>query len=109
MSNVETLDTVSALADQGYKYGFFSDIEADTAPPGSVVAFATATKTHEALGLGSTRTAVERVLGPGAARHTACGTDVVRYVPAQPAMSEASLWFIYRNGRVVAFARYEAV
>jgi Fe-S cluster assembly protein SufB len=34
MSNVETLDTLSALADQGYKYGFFSDIEADTAPPG---------------------------------------------------------------------------
>jgi len=34
MSNVETLDTLNALADQGYKYGFFSDIEADTAPPG---------------------------------------------------------------------------
>jgi hypothetical protein len=83
--------------------------EADTAPPGSVVSFATATRTREALGLGSTRAAVERVLGAGAARHTACGTDVVRYVPAQPAMSEASLWFIYRKGRVVAFARYEAV
>jgi hypothetical protein len=83
--------------------------EADTAPPGSVVSFATPTRTREALGLGSTRAAVERVLGAGTARRTACGTDVVRYVPAQPAMSEASLWFVYRNGRVVAFARYEAV
>ncbi len=34
MSNVETLDTVSALAGQSYKYGFVTDIEADTAPPG---------------------------------------------------------------------------
>ena len=83
--------------------------EADTVPPGSVVTFASMTKTHEGLGLGSTRAAVERVLGAGAAHHTACGTDVVRYVPAQPAMSEASFWFVYRNGRVVAFARYEAV
>jgi hypothetical protein len=83
--------------------------ETDTVPPGSVVTLAEATKTREALGLGSTRAAVERVLGAGTAHRTACGTDVVRYVPAQPAMSEASLWFVYRNGRVVAFARYEAV
>jgi hypothetical protein len=83
--------------------------ETDTVPPGSVVTLTEATKTREALGLGSTRAAVERVLGAGTAHRTACGTDVVRYVPAQPAMSEASLWFVYRNGRVVAFARYEAV
>jgi len=83
--------------------------EADTAPPGSIVTLAAGTKTHEALGLGSTRAAVERVLGAGTAHHTACGTDVVRYVPRQTAISEASLWFVYRNGRVVAFARYEAV
>jgi hypothetical protein len=83
--------------------------EAETPPPGLIVTLAAATRTREALGLGSTRAAVERVLGAGTAHHTACGTDVVRYVPAQPAMSEASLWFVYRNGRVVAFARYEAV
>lgn len=34
MSNVETLDTVSTLTGQSYKYGFITDIEADTAPPG---------------------------------------------------------------------------
>jgi Fe-S cluster assembly protein SufB len=34
MSNVETLDTVSELAGQSYKYGFVTDIEADSAPPG---------------------------------------------------------------------------
>jgi hypothetical protein len=82
--------------------------EVATAPP-RALATAPATRTREGLGLGSTRADVERILGPGRLHHTACGTDVVQYVPATPAISEAHLWFIYRNNRVVAFARYEAV
>src|SRR5260221_13808317 len=31
---MDTVDTVQALAGEGYKYGFFSAIEADEAPPG---------------------------------------------------------------------------
>jgi Fe-S cluster assembly protein SufB len=31
---MDTVDTVQSLSDQGYKYGFVSDIEADEAPPG---------------------------------------------------------------------------
>ncbi|HEX3498232.1 MAG TPA: Fe-S cluster assembly protein SufB [Stellaceae bacterium] len=31
---MDTIDTVQALTSEGYKYGFFSDIEADEAPPG---------------------------------------------------------------------------
>src|SRR6266567_4423396 len=32
--SMDTVDTVEALAGEGYKYGFFSDIAADEAPPG---------------------------------------------------------------------------
>ena len=62
-----------------------------------------------AVGLGSTRADVERLLGPGRTLHTACGTDVVTYVQSPQEISFAYAWFIYRAGRVVAFARYEAV
>src|SRR5258708_32647920 len=31
---MDTVDTVQSLTDQGYKYGFVSNIEADEAPPG---------------------------------------------------------------------------
>src|SRR5258707_8274393 len=31
---MDTVDTVQALTSEGYKYGFFSNIEADEAPPG---------------------------------------------------------------------------
>ncbi|MFY9780256.1 MAG: hypothetical protein WAJ85_07085 [Candidatus Baltobacteraceae bacterium] len=78
------------------------------APPVRVVSLTASLRTKEGLGLGSSRTEVERALGPGRAR-SLCGHEVVRYEPALPEMSEAELWFIYRNGRVVAFARYEAV
>jgi hypothetical protein len=83
--------------------------EVTAPPPRALAAFPSAVTTSEGLGIGSTRAAVERVLGPGKARHTTCGTEVVRYIPAMPAISEAHLWFVYRNGVVVAFARYEAV
>src|SRR6201993_1848077 len=33
-ASTETLQTVRSLSEQGYKYGFVTDIEADTAPPG---------------------------------------------------------------------------
>jgi len=33
-TKVDTRDTVRSLADEGYKYGFVTDIEADSAPPG---------------------------------------------------------------------------
>jgi Fe-S cluster assembly protein SufB len=44
---MDTVDTVQSLSDQGYKYGFVSDIEADEAPPGlneSTVRFISAKK-----------------------------------------------------------------
>ena len=31
---MDTVDTVQSLTDQGYKYGFVSDIAAEEAPPG---------------------------------------------------------------------------
>ena len=33
-ASTETLKTVRSLSQEGYKYGFFTDIEAETAPPG---------------------------------------------------------------------------
>ena len=33
-ASIDTLDTVRALSQEGYKYGFVTDIEADEAPPG---------------------------------------------------------------------------
>src|SRR5262244_625688 len=33
-ASTETLQTVRSLSQEGYKYGFFTDIEAETAPPG---------------------------------------------------------------------------
>jgi hypothetical protein len=77
--------------------------------PGVLATLPAAPRTAEGLGLGSLRSAVERVLGPARAQRTSCGTDVVRYIPRNPVMSESEMWFVYRNGRVVAFARYEAV
>src|SRR5262249_60524674 len=32
--SIDTLQTVRSLSQEGYKYGFVSDIEADEAPPG---------------------------------------------------------------------------
>ena len=32
--STETLQTVRSLSQEGYKYGFVTDIEAETAPPG---------------------------------------------------------------------------
>jgi hypothetical protein len=77
-------------------------------PPRSLASLGSAPRLGGGLGLGSSRADVERALGPGRAK-TQCGFEVVRYAP-QPAMeSESELWFIYRAGRVVAVARYEAV
>ena len=33
-ASIDTLDTVRSLSQEGYKYGFVTDIEAETAPPG---------------------------------------------------------------------------
>src|ERR1700732_2988059 len=33
-ASLDTQDTIRSLAQEGYKYGFVTDIEADTAPPG---------------------------------------------------------------------------
>jgi hypothetical protein len=60
------------------------------------------------VGLGSTRADVERAFGL-ARPETHCGYEVVRYEPAQPVISEAEIWFIYRAGVVVAWTFYEAV
>jgi hypothetical protein len=60
------------------------------------------------LGIGSTRAAVESVLGH-AKSTPACGFDLVRYEPKAPVMSESTLWIVYRRGVVAAFSRYVAV
>jgi hypothetical protein len=77
-------------------------------PPVRAASLASAPRTNDGLGLGSSRAEVERALGPGKTR-LLCGYEAVRYEPASPALWEAELWFIYRKARVVAFARYEAV
>ena len=33
-ARAETLEKISTLAAEGYKYGFFTDIESEQAPPG---------------------------------------------------------------------------
>ena len=46
-TNTETARTVEALSEQRYKYGFVTDIEADSAPPGlneEIVRFISAKK-----------------------------------------------------------------
>jgi len=78
------------------------------APPRAVAVLPAAPRLSGGIGLGSTRAAVETVLGAGHAK-TLCGFDVVRYEPRPPAASEAEMWFFYRAGVVVAVARYEAV
>jgi hypothetical protein len=79
-----------------------------TGAPRPLATFAAAPRLSGGLGLGSTRADVEFALGHALPK-TGCGFDVVRYVPRPAEASEAELWFIYRAGRVVAFARYEAV
>ncbi len=79
-----------------------------SSPPRAVASLAKAPRTRDGLGLGSSRAEVERALGP--AHPTAlCGYDVVRYQPLREVMSESEMWIVYRHGRVVAFARYQAV
>jgi Fe-S cluster assembly protein SufB len=46
-TNAETAQTVQALTEERYKYGFVTDIEADSAPPGlseEIVRFISAKK-----------------------------------------------------------------
>jgi hypothetical protein len=95
-------------ADESSFSAVLTDAGAPT-PRHAVATMDSAPRTSEGLGLGSTRARVEAVLGAARTHHTSCGTDVVHYVPVHPQISEASLWFVYRNGIVVAFARYEAV
>lgn len=86
----------------------FTAVLADAgSPPTRVAPLAAAPRAH-GLGLGSTRTAVEGVLGAGRAKRL-CGFDVVRYEVRPAVASDAEMWFFYRAGVVVAFARYEAV
>lgn len=87
---------------------FIALVPAPSLPPPRVVSVLPATPRAHGLTLASTRTEVERVLGPGRTK-TLCGYEVVRYEPRPPAASVAEMWFFYRNGRVAAIARYEAV
>jgi hypothetical protein len=87
----------------------FTAVVADTsAPPRTVGTRPAAPRLSGGIGLGSTRGAVEAVLGAGRSK-TLCGFDIVRYEPRPQQASEAELWFFYRAGIVAAFARYEAV
>ena len=78
------------------------------APPRTVATLPAAPRLDGALGLGSTRAAVESALGRGRAK-ALCGFDIVRYEPRPAGASEAEMWFFYRAGVVVAVAMYEAV
>lgn len=79
-----------------------------TGAPRALATFAAAPLLGGSLGLGSTRAQVELALGKALPK-TGCGFDVVRYVPNPAEQSEAELWIIYHAGRVVAYARHEAV
>jgi len=81
---------------------------ADAPKPPRTLATLRETPRIGAIGLGSTRAAVERAFGT-AKSTAACGFDVVRYEPQPAVISEAALWFIYRDGVVVGFSRLEAV
>jgi hypothetical protein len=87
----------------------FTAVVANAAAPPHGLALLTASVSAGAgLGLGSTRSAVEHVLGHATVT-TACGYGAVRYEPRVPEISEAEIWFIYLDGKVAAIARYEAV
>ena len=77
-----------------------------TPPPQGVYGMLQPPKTEDGLGLGSSRADVEAALGSGRVARR-CGYDVVRYV-GDPA-SSGEMWFIYRQSRVAAFARYETL
>jgi hypothetical protein len=79
-----------------------------TGAPRALATLGAAPRLGGGLGLGSTRADVEFALGRALPK-TGCGFDVVRYVPRPAEESEAELWIIYHAGRVVAFARHEAV
>jgi hypothetical protein len=87
---------------------FTAVVAGAAAAPRPLATLVAAPRLGGGLGLGSSRADVEVAIGPGHAK-TLCGFDVVRYAPRPAEESEAELWFIYRAGRVVAFARYEAV
>jgi hypothetical protein len=77
------------------------------APPRTVAALSAAPRAGK-LGLGSTRAEVERILGPGRVKKM-CGLDVVRYQPRPQYMTQSEMWFFYRDSRVIALSRYQAV
>ena len=96
-----------AVSDEG-EDSFTAVLGEASNPPAGLATLTSAPRTGDGLGLGSTRVQVERVLGPA---HPAllCGYQVVRYEPAQPVISESEIWFVYRDGKVVAISRYDAV
>jgi len=77
-----------------------------TPPPQGVYGTPQPPKTADGLGLGSSRADIEAAMGP-AHPERRCGYDVVKYVGV-PA-SALQMWFVYRTGRVVAFARFETL
>ncbi len=87
----------------------FTAIVADAPdPPHALALLADGVSASAGLGLGSSQSSVERVLGKGTVK-TACGFSAVRYEPREPAVSESEMWFIYRDGKVAAITDYEAV
>jgi hypothetical protein len=87
---------------------FAAVLSGASAPPRTLATLPDAPHFGAGLGIGSTRAAVERVLG-WAKSTPACGFDLVRYEPKQPVISESTLWIVYRHGVVAAFSRYVAV
>ncbi len=87
----------------------FTAIVADAPdPPHALALLADGVSASAGLGLGSSQSSVERVLGKGTVK-AACGFSAVRYEPREPAVSESEMWFIYRDGKVAAITDYEAV
>jgi hypothetical protein len=108
LGRVPAVSAVVLFAGSAAQEDSFTAVIADaSAPPRTVATLAAGPRAH-GLGIGSARADVQRALGAGRAK-TVCGFDVVRYQPVPAGASVAEMWFFYRNGRVVALARYEAV
>jgi len=92
----------------GDEDSFSAVIASINAPPRAVVTLPSAPRAGGTLGLGSTRAAVESMLGPGRAK-ALCGFDVVHYSQSQPRASVAEMWFFYRGGVVTAITYISGV
>ncbi len=100
-------DAVLAFDGASGEDTFTAVIAGTTAPPRTVAAIGAVPRAG-GIGLGSTRAAVEAVLGTGRAK-VLCGFGVAHYSQREPRASVAELWVFYRDGVVVALAHDSGV